>query len=431
VRINGSILDSGNNQPVGGFITYELENKKEHSVWVDLTSEGTAATVSWRKPSDSELRKAYGLADDFAGPMPARPTQIGIKATGTPPTGPKVFETLSIRLAEVQRFTKLKVKLNVMDDRTASDLYGRVTSEEYYVLMIRLINDIKDEVTGLPTNESIIAYSGSLEIAVGLEKKYLPKSGSSFPRVLSGSAVSESAKILKSLNGADDDASTNTLKAEVVEAQNELNEAIKDSTTFLNEYNKAIELYDNNRSSDTAYASAESARSNLQIAINRIEIAWERVFSAKENLVRLEYSKKTRFRPEIGGPDFLINDGKWHAVSRADFGRLVPENEHIPRFSSTAISRRLPALPKPIRNEAYSETNVEEESEQTIDPPLDACETKNTMELINLQLWAIGLYVAIYVLFVLITSIVLFLIARRLVHLITRSTEGFRTRVSA
>ena len=365
VHINGNILDSVTNLPAGGFIQYELQNNKEHAAWVDLTSEGTSAIVTWRKPSESELKKAYQLPDGYTGIMPARPSEVTIKASGTPTSGPVVYNTISVRLAEIQRFTKLSVKLNVMDERTASDLYGRVTSDEYYVLMVRLINDIKDEATGLPSNQSIIAYSGSLEVAVGLEKKFLSNSKSSFPREISGRSTKDAYKVLNQLALPDDDTAKG-LKDEVSNAQKELNSAIKDGTKFLNEYNRAAEIYENNRSSEAAYNAAEAARGALQSSVIRIDVAWERMYSAKENLVRLEYSKKAKIRPEIAGPDFLLNDGKWHTVSRADFSRIVPESESVPRFSSTAMSRSLPPLPKPIKEE---DRGTEVRTGDPVDPP--------------------------------------------------------------
>jgi hypothetical protein len=75
-------------------------------------------------------------------------------------------------MVEVAKFAPMKVKLNVMDDQTASDLYGKEAVKDYYVLMVRLFNDLKDIDTNEYTGASVLAYSGSIEIAVSLERKF-------------------------------------------------------------------------------------------------------------------------------------------------------------------------------------------------------------------------------------------------------------------
>lgn len=375
VVVSGALIENNTNQPVGGAIKFNLKND-HHKVWVDLTTEATSAIVSWRKPTDQEIRKEYDSEIKAGDPLPSRPSEIEVVASAEPPANgaqPVTPNVIPIRLAEVKKFTKLNVKLNVMDERTASDLYGRVAADEYYVLLVRMVNDIKDERTGMPTGDSIIAYSGSMEIAVGLEKKFLSKSNSSFPRVITDKVVKEAVKHSESSLGdsvSKDDLNEplQTLKSELEKAESELNTALKLGTKTLNEYNKLADAYERNPSGDKEYKEAETARVAANVALDRVEVAWERVYIVKENLVRLEYATKARIRPEIGGPDTLIDDGKWHAVSRADFSRLVPDSEAIPRFQSFSTSRKIPELPRPVTKNNAGVPAISSTDEK-IDPP--------------------------------------------------------------
>lgn len=108
-----------------------------------------------------------------------RPSIIPIKAEAHSINGSEVLRGEAyVQLREITKFQPLSVKLNVMDQTTAKDLYGGVTADEYYVLMVRLFNDLRDDETKKYTGASIIVYSGSVEVAVNLEKQYDKKSNS-------------------------------------------------------------------------------------------------------------------------------------------------------------------------------------------------------------------------------------------------------------
>lgn len=79
--------------------------------------------------------------------------------------------TVYIQLSAVSGFGALKVNLNLVDNRTAEDLFGARAVKEYYVAKLRLFNDLKNDLTGLYTGASVLAYSESLEVGVTLEKK--------------------------------------------------------------------------------------------------------------------------------------------------------------------------------------------------------------------------------------------------------------------
>src|ERR1041385_8842799 len=63
----------------------------------------------------------------------------------------------------------LKTKLDIMDEKSATELFGKSTAKNYYVLKLRLINDLKDN--GKNKKASVIIYGNSLEVAVNLEKQ--------------------------------------------------------------------------------------------------------------------------------------------------------------------------------------------------------------------------------------------------------------------
>lgn len=109
-----------------------------------------------------------------------RPSVIPILAEARSTANPDltIHGTAYVQLREITKFQPLSVKLNVMDDTTAKDLYGGVAASEYYILMVRLFNDLRDDETKRYTGASIIVYSGSVEVAVNLEKQYDEKSKS-------------------------------------------------------------------------------------------------------------------------------------------------------------------------------------------------------------------------------------------------------------
>ena len=355
----------------GGQIRYGLEDEKKAKTWVKLVDEGSSVSLTWRNPTDAEIRTNYDITDPKAA-LPTRPDLVVVTATAIAENGEQIKGSISIRLAEIKKFAELRVKLNVMDEQTATDLYGSVTAKDYYVLMVRLFNDLKDQENGQPTGNSIIAYSGSMEIAVGLEKRYREKSDSSFPRTLSkkdvesierktgetqkGKAEAKPAAVPSQENDSDDkDKGGKTgsvaellspFETELATAQTDLETAVKTGAAALREYNQAAEKYENNLTEEN-YETAEAARIKASLAINTVEMEWERVYSLKENVSRWEYALRMKTRPEIGGPDTAINDGKWHTLSRSDFSRLVPAMDGIPRFQSFSWSKKIPPLPKP------------------------------------------------------------------------------------
>jgi hypothetical protein len=89
--------------------------------------------------------------------------------------GDQVKSAVGIRVASVAAFRPVRVSLDMMDDETAGQLFGSRTSKEFYVVRVRLFNNL-DQLGAEFLGQSILAYSESIEGAVTLEKRYDPKS---------------------------------------------------------------------------------------------------------------------------------------------------------------------------------------------------------------------------------------------------------------
>lgn len=140
------------------------------------TREGGRRSTTTRAQSQAARRAATKAAQARRAKLPRL---IPIKAEAHSVGGSEVLrEEAYVQLREITKFQPLSVKLNVMDDTTAKDLYGGVAASEYYILMVRLFNDLRDDETKKYTGASIIVYSGSVEVAVNLEKQYDEKSKS-------------------------------------------------------------------------------------------------------------------------------------------------------------------------------------------------------------------------------------------------------------
>lgn len=127
-----------------------------------------------RRFLDASEKKALEKCSD------KEPTSIALEALAqkVDGTGPTYRGRAVLRLRRIKGFHPLSVKINIMDKTTAQDLYGRVASDEYYILTVRMFNDLKDDETGRYTGDAIIVYSGSIELAVNLEKQYDDRSNS-------------------------------------------------------------------------------------------------------------------------------------------------------------------------------------------------------------------------------------------------------------
>lgn len=71
----------------------------------------------------------------------------------------------------VTDFKPVRVKLDLMDERTAKDVFGSEVNKHFYIANVRIYNNLRDDVSGQNLGKSILAYSGSIETRVALEKQ--------------------------------------------------------------------------------------------------------------------------------------------------------------------------------------------------------------------------------------------------------------------
>jgi hypothetical protein len=155
-------------------VTWSLLDEATASNYIALSAQGNKVTVTGLDKPDEPPPGVAGSKP------PRRPTSFKIKATYQPPgpgEQPIVAEFL-IRVVEGTTFSPLNVKLAIMDDQTAADLYGKVTANEYYITQVRIYNNLKNESNGKFIGASILAFSASIEVSVALEKKFDRKSSS-------------------------------------------------------------------------------------------------------------------------------------------------------------------------------------------------------------------------------------------------------------
>ncbi len=67
-------------------------------------------------------------------------------------------------------FSNIEMRLNLMDNRTAKDLFGSVAANDYMVAKLRIFNQVPKDQNGGPSS-SILFFSEGLEVNVSLEKR--------------------------------------------------------------------------------------------------------------------------------------------------------------------------------------------------------------------------------------------------------------------
>jgi hypothetical protein len=67
----------------------------------------------------------------------------------------------------------IDAKLDVLDYRTASNLFGSVTNKEYYVAKLQFFNKLYDLKNGSFVGDSIVIYSDSIKVPVNYEVMYI------------------------------------------------------------------------------------------------------------------------------------------------------------------------------------------------------------------------------------------------------------------
>lgn len=370
VRARGIVRKTGDNSPDAGagIVTFDIPDPKE-KIWVSLVNEGNAATLTVRNPTPEEIRAAYGT------PTAPRPGFIGVKATAKSSNGEDVYAGLEITLGFIKKFDELKVKLDIMDDRTAKDLYGTVTANEYYVLNVRLNNNIRDGDSGQPTGNSIIAYSGSLEVAVGLEKKWNSSKKSSSNTVLSAGDYKEVVEKARADTGngvLSNPADYQTSKKNI---ETDLDQAKKDRDDLYSDFEKAYAAYTakiaQNKSgneSEEAWNAATAAQAAYKLAQDGVARIQRRLAELETARLRHYWSQKVPPIVEVDEQNnpISVDDGLWHPVTRTDFRRLAPSID-LPDTESF-LDDPLGHIPSPTELEKLRSQNIPDDVEGVVPP---------------------------------------------------------------
>jgi hypothetical protein len=369
-------------------VNFRLKDPTKDGVWVGLVKEGNRATLVWRNPSQQEIKDAN------QGQVVSRPSEVVVIATTRVDSrSPEIESRIIIGMGEVVGFSFIKVKLNIMDERTAGDLYGRVTSQEYYVLTVRLFNNLRDEITKQFTGDSILAYSSSIEVAVGLEKKFDRKgSNSYFPYVITKGEATKRAVQRAAVASTQFDRDM----TEAQRAQADLNSAVETQytsrKTAIDKVNEAakkrvraekLTLVMRGTSDQTerrsAFEAANDAINEYNAAMVEAASALETASVAEDEVIRLRAAHaraatgRALIRPDIaldGDLNTAIDDGLWHPLTPADLNRLGPipapapeparDLNPLPLLSESELNAVARAIsPQPRENLPPADENAE------------------------------------------------------------------------
>jgi hypothetical protein len=382
--------------------TYGVEFRPERESdlhWISLSPEGNKINVIWNEPTDEEITKADGTKE-------RRPAQVKINVIARNVEQEQdINGSILVRMGDVAKFALIKVKLNVMDQVTASDLYGGVLAKEYYVLTVRLFNNLRDDVSKEYTGDSILAYSSSMEIAVGLEKKFNGDSNSDFPNVISKDAArvlskkrSEAAVALATTQADSEIKAAKEGQSELENAINAEASAAKDARTarevalderdLVNTLAAKLRLLDARLGSsrkpsdqrelrnakveyDQAIAKATQSIFEANVKIRRAQDA-----AAETNRVRAKILRAAANRVTVtqsitanSDPDTVIKDGLWHAVNPGDFNRIseakVPDTaalEPLAELDSDPLANTAVPNERAAREAAAKQTEEIDES---------------------------------------------------------------------
>lgn len=287
---------------VTGGIEYSLAERDDNQ-WVSLSKQGQQLTVSWVDLPliDPETRRPISSRPQFV--------RIAVKANINEGSS-QIFETITVHLASVVRFATIRVKLQPMDERTVTDLYGKPTANEYHVLMVRLFNDLKDKTNSQNQGESILAYSSSIEVAVSLEKQYDKGSNT-------GGLGSFSKEQMKELENERNEKLFQDYKKNLVT----LDKLYEDILKHFNEaMQDAIQKDTKAQSLEIVYLKEpdnKEKRKAAEDARNESDLAYQQAYNLAEKMKNV-YRINALSTPKLPAPDLPIMDGKWYPASPND-----------------------------------------------------------------------------------------------------------------
>jgi hypothetical protein len=307
-------------------VDFKLVNEGD-AKWVTLAPAGRTLTVYWNDPADVD--------------QSLRPSQVLVEVTAFPKGLQAIKRVIPIRLRVVKGFAPLTVRLDVMNERMARDLYGKQMSDDFHVLVVRLFNNLKDDRTGQFIGNSILAYSSSIEVAVGMEKKYRDNKDSHFDKVLdSQEASSDDQQVAQQAQTERNTAITKDQErlTELLTARNDADaEVQKARVALVKAHDKAIKAkveYQKNKNEVTKktandavteynadVAAWQGAKDNRRLVGSQIADLQKSILDNASAV----YNVGRTYR-EYGDPNTAVDDGKWRPISRSDLEHIASQD---------------------------------------------------------------------------------------------------------
>lgn len=156
-----SVVEDADGSPVRRAVKWTVVNDSdEQYVTLAEGSNGSVEVLGIKAPSDGHaIELQVALADTNA-----LAKKVSIYVRGS---------------REVVGFQPVDVRIDMLDERTAKDLFGGRAAVEYHIAKIRIVNELDRRLNGGPAS-SLIFFSDALELRVSLEKKAMKKSKGGF-----------------------------------------------------------------------------------------------------------------------------------------------------------------------------------------------------------------------------------------------------------
>jgi hypothetical protein len=139
-------------------VVWELP--KEDSKYLSIEPSTGVAVTAVANFTASELTKELGNRT------------FNVTAKWHTENGEDLTATIILKPQLVLNFRPIRVKLEPMDDRTADLLFGKPLRKDFWIMRVRLTNNLQDDSTGKYLGSSILVFSESIEMAVALEKRF-------------------------------------------------------------------------------------------------------------------------------------------------------------------------------------------------------------------------------------------------------------------
>jgi hypothetical protein len=219
-----------------------------------------------------------------------------------------------------------------------------VTSKEYHVLTVRLFNNLSSQGQNARPGSSILAYSASIEVGVGLEKRFngehrdflgrsTNKDNSHFSNVLSRKDAKEIA--------VKQSEKTKEMVEKRIEKLNQLIQARRDDLekSANQQYQAEKRALELERLSEVAevkaratndpkdLAAAQQRRRDAHQARRNADIAAKEVARLKQIIANTIEAQNLPVSPESVFTDVAVDDQQWRPVTRADLQRIAPDTD--------------------------------------------------------------------------------------------------------